>query len=160
MVRKGKFKVESIYAESYRFKHMRLKLHSLLRPRKWRSARTVGSYMFCFIMKKLNSFEDLKSLIPKDYKSEKIIKPKSNIKKQTLEAHYSVKGRAGTPVIIIKGFNGVNKDELKKLSKSIKNRLGIGGSIKNNEVYFQGNKRDQIISILKSHGHTVKRIGG
>lgn len=53
MVRKGKFKVESIYAESYRFKHMRLKLHSLLRPRKWRSARTVGSYMFCFIMRKL-----------------------------------------------------------------------------------------------------------
>ena len=35
-------------------------------------------------MKKLTSLEDLKSLIPKDYKSENIIKPKSNIKKQTL----------------------------------------------------------------------------
>ena len=34
-------------------------------------------------MKKLTSLEDLKSLIPKDYKSENIIKPKSNIKKQT-----------------------------------------------------------------------------
>ena len=36
-------------------------------------------------MKKLTSLEDLKSLIPKDYKSENIIKSNSNIKKQTLE---------------------------------------------------------------------------
>ena len=112
-------------------------------------------------MKKFNSLDELSSLIPKDYnKSTPQVEFESNTPKQHLEAHYSVKGRAGTPVIIIKGFNGVNKDELKKLSKSIKNRLGIGGSIKNNEVYFQGNKRDQIISILKSQGHTVKRIGG
>ena len=55
-------------------------------------------------MKKLTSLEDLKSLIPKDYKSESTIKPKPNFKKQTIEAHYSVKGRAGTPVIILKGF--------------------------------------------------------
>ena len=111
-------------------------------------------------MKKFNSLDDLSLLISKDYKSIPQVEVESNTPKQHLEAHYSVKGRAGTPVIIIKGFNGVNKDELKKLSKSIKNRLGIGGSIKNNEVYFQGNKRDQIISILKSQGHTVKRIGG
>ena len=31
-------------------------------------------------MKKLTSLEDLKSIIPKDYKSEDIIKSKSNIK--------------------------------------------------------------------------------
>ena len=111
-------------------------------------------------MKKLNSFEELGSLIPDGSKTKKSFDIGNSFSKQNLEAHYSVKGRAGTPVIIIKGFNGVNKDELKKLSKSIKNRLGIGGSIKNNEVYFQGNKRDQIISILKSQGHTVKRIGG
>ena len=98
-------------------------------------------------MKKLTSLEDLKSLIPNDYKSENIIKPKSNIKKQTLEAHYSVKGRAGTPVIILKGFSGLKKEDLKNLAKPIKNKLGIGGSIKNNEIYFQGDKRDKIISI-------------
>ena len=111
-------------------------------------------------MKKLTSLEDLKSLISKDYKSEDIIKPKSNIKKQTLEAHYSVKGRAGTPVIILKGFSGLKKEDLKNLAKPIKSKLGIGGSIKNNEIYFQGDKRDKIISILESEGHSVKRIGG
>ena len=111
-------------------------------------------------MKKLNSLEDLRSLMPDDYKSEKIIKLKSSIKKQALEAHYSVKGRAGTPVIILKGFSGLNKKDLKNLAKPIKNKLGIGGSIKNNEIYFQGDKRDKIISILESEGHSVKRIGG
>ena len=111
-------------------------------------------------MKKLTSLEDLKSLIPKDYMSENIIKPKSNINKQTLEAHYSVKGRAGTPVIILKGFSGLKKEDLKNIAKPIKNKLGIGGSIKNNEIYFQGDKRDKIISILESEGHSVKRIGG
>ena len=58
-------------------------------------------------MKKLTSLEDLKSLIPKDYKSENIIKSKSNIKNQTLEAHYKVKVRARTHVIILKGIIGI-----------------------------------------------------
>tara|TARA_B100000989_G_scaffold232478_1_gene179246 strand:+ start:528 stop:863 length:336 start_codon:yes stop_codon:yes gene_type:complete len=111
-------------------------------------------------MKKLTSLQDLKSLMPDDYESEKIIKPKPSIKKQTLEAHYSVKGRAGTPVIILKGFSGLNKEDLKNLAKPIKNKLGIGGSIKNNEILFQGNNRDKIISILESQGHVVIRIGG
>ena len=43
-------------------------------------------------MKKLTSLEDLKSLIPKDYMSKRTIKTKPNIKKQILEAHYSIKG--------------------------------------------------------------------
>ena len=46
------------------------------------------------------------------------------------------------------------------ITKPIKNKLGIGGSIKKNEIYFQGDKRDKIISILESQGHSVKRIGG
>ena len=52
----------------------------------------------------------------------------------SLEAHYSVKGRAGTAVIIIKGFSGLKKEDLKNLAKPIKNKLGIGGSIKKNEI--------------------------
>ena len=111
-------------------------------------------------MKKLNSLEDLKSLMPDDYESQNIINLKSGIKKQTLEAHFSVKGRAGTPVIILKGFSGLNKEDLKRLAKPIKNKLGIGGSVKKNEIFIQGDKRDEIISILESQGHSVKRIGG
>ena len=111
-------------------------------------------------MKKLTSLEDLKTLMTDECEDKKMIKTKSIIKKQTLEAHYSVKGRAGTAVIILKGFRGLDKKDLKNLAKSIKIKLGIGGSIKNNEIYFQGNNRDKIISILESNGHKVKRVGG
>jgi translation initiation factor 1 len=55
---------------------------------------------------------------------------------------------------------GVKNDELKAIAKSIKNKLGIGGSIKNSELYFQGDKREKIIDILKNNGHNVKRVGG
>jgi|TARA_B100000925_G_scaffold290689_1_gene276491 translation initiation factor 1 len=113
-------------------------------------------------MKKFNSLENLKSLLPDDYKSvdKTNSSKKTPLNKQFLEAHYSVKGRAGTPVIIIKGFSLMDKNEIKLISKEIKNKLGIGGSLKNNELYFQGNKRDQIISILARMGHDVKKVGG
>ena len=76
-------------------------------------------------MKKFNSLENLKSLLPDDYKSvDKINSSKKTpLNKQFLEAHYSVKGRAGTPVIIIKGFSLMDKNEIKLISKEIKNKL-------------------------------------
>ena len=111
-------------------------------------------------MKKLNSFEDLGSLMSDKSKVKKQFKVENNLSKQNLEAHYSVKGRAGTPVIILKGFSGLKKEDLKNLAKPIKNKLGIGGSVKKNEIFFQGDKREKIISILESQGHSVKRIGG
>ena len=40
-------------------------------------------------------------------------------------------------------FSGLKKEDLKNLAKPIKNKLGIGGSIKNNEIYFQGDKREK-----------------
>ena len=111
-------------------------------------------------MKKLNSLEELGTLMPDGFKTKKPFEIDNSFSKQNLEAHYSVKGRAGTPVIILKGFSGLNKEDLKNLAKPIKNKLGIGGSVKKNEIYFQGDKREKIISILESQGHSVKRIGG
>ena len=111
-------------------------------------------------MKKLNSLEELGSLIPDGFKTKNPFEMGNSFSKQNLEAHYSVKGRAGTPVIILKGFSGLKKEDLKNIAKPIKNKLGIGGSIKKNEIFFQGDKREKIISILESQGHSVKRIGG
>ena len=111
-------------------------------------------------MKKLNSFEDLASLVSKEFKIKKQSKSENVLVKQNLEVHYSVKGRAGVPVIIVKGFENTISEQLKDLAKSIKKKLGTGGSIKNNELFFQGDKRDKIISILESKDHTVKRVGG
>ena len=75
-------------------------------------------------MKKLNSFEDLSSLIPKNYKSVSPKETRTSIPVQDLEAHFSVKGRAGNPVIIIKGFSDLKKDEIKNICSLVINYLG------------------------------------
>lgn len=112
-------------------------------------------------MKKLSSLSDLKSLIDSSKLSinnPKLFK-KNPITKQCLEAHYSKKGRAGKPVTVLKGFKG-SKDEIKELAKLLKNKCGVGGSVKDSEIIIQGEYRDKITSILIELGHSVKRIGG
>ena len=113
-------------------------------------------------MKKFSSLSDLKSLISKSDQSS--VNSLSTIKKsqlisQSLEAHYSIKGRAGKPVTLIKGFKGT-KNQIKDLAKLLKNKCGVGGSIKDGEIIIQGKFRDKITSILTEMGHTVKRVGG
>ncbi|MBT5232259.1 MAG: translation initiation factor [Flavobacteriaceae bacterium] len=112
-------------------------------------------------MKKLGSLSDLKSLLNPDeiIKSVTVNVKLNNIKPQNLEAHYSVKGRAGKPVTIVKGFKGT-KDQIKELAKLLKNKCGVGGSIKNEEIIIQGKYRDKITLILTDQGHNVKRVGG
>ena len=111
-------------------------------------------------MRKLNSLDELGSLMPDGYKTKKPLEVGDSFSKQNLEAHYSLKGRAGVPVIIIKGFKNMSSEQLKTLSKTIKRKIGAGGSIKNSELFFQGDNRNKIIAILESQGHVVKRVGG
>ena len=79
--------------------------------------------------------------------------------KQQLEAHFSNKGRAGKTVTLIKGFEGELQD-LNALAKTLKNAVGVGGTVKNGEIIIQGNYRVQVIQLLTDMGHQVKRVGG
>ena len=65
-------------------------------------------------MKKFNSLDSLKSLIPENYEFEVDNGINKIFKKQNLEAHYSIKGRSGKPVIIIKGFNGTKNEIIRQ----------------------------------------------
>ena len=107
-------------------------------------------------MKKFNSLEQLKSILPNDFVSD--ISKKKNIVE--LEAHFSLKGRAGKPVVILKGFVNLNRKDLKLLAKSIQSKLGIGGSVKNYTIILQGDKRNKLIEILKEEGFKLKVVGG
>lgn len=69
------------------------------------------------------------------------------------------KHRAGKTAIIIKGYIG-NLSDIKTLSKKLKTKCGVGGSVKNGEIIIQGNVRDKIMDILKQDGYRYKRVGG
>mgnify|MGYP001284193755 CR=1 FL=1 len=76
-----------------------------------------------------------------------------------LSVCFEKKGRAGKGVTIIKGFEGP-KEKLGSLAKNLKKLLGVGGSVKNNEIIIQGRIQDKIMGILKKEGYNTKKVGG
>ena len=69
------------------------------------------------------------------------------------------KGRKGKGVTLITGvpLAGV---ELKALAKSLKQRCGTGGSIKDGVIEIQGDHREVLEKELGRLGYQVKRAGG
>ena len=112
--------------------------------------------------KKLNSLSDL-STIKFDNLSpdkEKIIDSiQEDFEKIHFELHFSKKGRSGKIVTLVKGID-IDKDTLEYISKKLKRKLSVGGSIKDGEIIIQGNNRDKIQENLLKMGHSVKKIGG
>jgi glycosyltransferase involved in cell wall biosynthesis len=53
MLNEGGFVLGSIQVESYRFKHMRLKLIELVKSNRWQSSRTVVCFLTSFTLRKL-----------------------------------------------------------------------------------------------------------
>tara|TARA_B100000579_G_scaffold73258_1_gene56189 strand:+ start:20728 stop:21051 length:324 start_codon:yes stop_codon:yes gene_type:complete len=72
---------------------------------------------------------------------------------------FEKKGRKGKGVTIIRDFQG-SQMELSILAKNIKTCLGIGGSVKNNEILLQGRIQEKIIEILNKEGYKTKKVGG
>jgi translation initiation factor 1 len=59
----------------------------------------------------------------------------------------------------VEGFEGSDND-LKALVKTLKVKLGVGGSFRDGEMLIQGDYRDKIMALLKADGFKVKRVGG
>jgi len=59
---------------------------------------------------------------------------------------------------IIRGLN--NSSNINFISKDLKKKLGVGGSVKNKDIYLQGNHREKIQKILFERGFKIKLSGG
>lgn len=69
------------------------------------------------------------------------------------------KGRGGKAVTVLDGLP-LAEAELKKLARDLKQRCGVGGSIKGESIEIQGDQRPVLKAELEKRGFTVKLAGG
>lgn len=78
---------------------------------------------------------------------------------QDLRVLVDRKQRKGKEVTLVTGFVGTDED-LKDLGKSIKQKCGVGGAVKNGEIMIQGNVVKKVLDILHKSGYKAKQSGG
>jgi len=75
-----------------------------------------------------------------------------------VKIYRQTKGRKGNGVSIIEGLS-IDEENLKALAKQLKQKLGIGGSVKHGQIELQTSQRQQIKEYLQSQGYQVKIAG-
>ena len=75
--------------------------------------------------------------------------------KQNLRVSLDSKQRKGKIVTLVQGFIGTEND-LKELAKLLKNKCGVGGSVKDGEIIIQGELKEKILTILKDTNYRAK----
>lgn len=81
--------------------------------------------------------------------SEMQSKPKKKLK---LNIFYEKKGRAGKPATIITGFPEDDEELLLETARTLKQRMGCGGSARGGEILLQGDRREQARNMLREMG--------
>lgn len=112
--------------------------------------------------KKFSSFEgivfstdpDHQYRVPED---EEVETPEPRL--QDLRVQLDKKQRGGKAVTLVTGFRGSEAD-LEALGKKLKQKCGVGGSVKDGEILIQGDFREKVMNLLSSEGFKVKKIGG
>ena len=69
------------------------------------------------------------------------------------------KGRGGKAVTVITGIPE-RSDKLKPICKQLKQRCGVGGGVKGDQIELQGDQRNICEPLLTSMGYQVKLSGG
>ena len=70
---------------------------------------------------------------------------------QKLRLNMERAGRGGKTVTLVKGFVG-SEEDINALSKLLKQKCGVGGSVKDGEIIIQGDHRQRLVEILKKEG--------
>lgn len=75
---------------------------------------------------------------------------------QKLRVGIERKGRGGKTATVVKGFVGTEAD-LNDLARTMKSRLGVGGSAKDGEIVIQGELKEKAVSLLRGLGYADTR---
>lgn len=77
------------------------------------------------------------------------------IQKSPLHVFVERKGRGGKTATIITDFAG-SEDDLRELAQQLKRKLGTGGSARGGEILIQGDRADEVRTLLRSLGYKAK----
>lgn len=77
----------------------------------------------------------------------------------TVKVRRETKGRGGKTVTTISGL-ALNQEQLKTLSTDLKRACGVGGAVKDGVIEIQGDRCEQLLSLLAERGIKAKRSGG
>ena len=82
---------------------------------------------------------------------EKIEPEETNNKfqKQPLHIITDKKGRNGKIATIIEGFT-IDQDEVESIARQLKQKLGVGGSVRDGEILIQGDHKETIKKFLNN----------
>ena len=72
---------------------------------------------------------------------------------QKLRLNMERAGRGGKTVTLVKGYVG-SEEDITALSKLLKQKCGVGGSVKDGEIIIQGDHRQRLVEILIKEGYT------
>ncbi len=78
---------------------------------------------------------------------------------QTVYLHREASGRGGKAVTLVKNLV-LSAEDMKSLTKKLKQECGTGGTIKNGIIEIQGEQRQRIAVVLQKLGYRVKIAGG
>ncbi|MDE6523557.1 MAG: translation initiation factor [Muribaculaceae bacterium] len=84
-----------------------------------------------------------------DQNKEKSIKQKS-----PLHVLIEKKGRGGKTATIIEGFE-IPDEEIDEIARTLRKKLGTGGSARGGEILIQGDRKTDVIRLLKEMGFRV-----
>lgn len=96
-----------------------------------------------------------------DYVEENVAEQSDTLppEKQALRVSLDKKQRAGKAVTLVTGFIG-SEEDLIQLGKNLKQKCGVGGSVKDRIILLQGDFRKRVIELLIAEGYKAKQSGG